>query len=738
MTSPRKTPLLAALAAAALLAGCELGGSESTFAPAASCTPVSGACSADADCCSYGCAAGVCVANPIPGGLCRTSDDCGLAVSATGGYRDMACLSGHCTTEYTCREDADVCGGDGDCCSGNCVGASYASSGTCRANGAPVVSLGEDRPVPRRRPVTVSATVSDPDGDTLVYGWSLVTRPAGSAAALTASTGAAAPAFTPDLEGTYVVRLTVTDGTAGQRARLTSADEVTFTAVNTPPAVAALPAQPHASRNVLQALAAAVTDADGDAITCTFSVLRPGAAAATPIAGPAACGASFTASFTPDVEGEWTVRLDATDGVNGVTATAAYACVNDPPVAVAGVDRHWNLAEAGAPAAPLALLGASDDANGDPAATTTWTVEAPLPAGTTYAAGEVIATTPALAFEPDVTGVFTLRYAVTDRPGSEGADALTVNVAGPVRPLAHDVRDADHAHAAGKLVLVGANPEPGSDPATAKLGLVSVVDLASGAESTFAVGGAPLTQVDVSEDGTFAIVADGAWIRRIGLATSPMTEDWALAQPSVDLAVVGAHVYAFQTTGSAQILRLTGTSAVGTGYYGSNGVGAPAASVLYAAEQGYDVERYTVSGTGSNQGGLTAAGWISPTFCASRKLWLTQNGQHLVDSCGSVFDASLTSSSSIATEQVPAGVVHLDSSASPAQAVAVTGGTTVLRFNDTFVASAPDTLPHWATPSGAFAAASGRFAFVRASGERWVVVTAQHDGATRTGIVRFP
>jgi len=724
-----RAPHRATLLLVVLLAGCQLGGDTTTFAPAASCTPVSGACGENADCCSYGCASGICVANPLPGGLCRTSDDCGIAASATS-FQDMACVSSHCTTDYVCRQTDDVCASDGDCCTGNCVGGTYAVAGACRANQAPVVSLGDDRSVPWHRTATVTASVVDPDGDTLVYGWTLVSQPLGGTAALSSTTGSTQPTFTPNVEGSYVVRLTVTDGLAGQRDRLTASDEVVITAVNTPPVVGTVASQPHASRNVSQPLSATVSDPDGDPLTCTWSVTAPGGAVST-VAGPAACTGSFGGAFTPGVEGDWTVRLSVGDGVNTTDATATYTCVNDPPVAVAGLDRAWNLGEPAASTPALHLVGSSDDVNGDAPATTTWTVVAPLPAGTAWAAGDVVSTLPAADFVPDVVGTFTLRYAVTDRPGSEGADAVAVDVARHVRLLAHDVRDADHAHAIGKLVLVGANP------ASATSGLVSVVDLATGAEASFAVGGAPLTQVDVAEDGTFAMVADGTWIRRVTLGATP-AEAWAVSQPSVDLAVAGANAYAFPTTGSSQIVRISSTGTlVGTGYYASNGIGHPAGTYVYAADSYYDIDRYSVSGSGGGQGTLSASGYISTSgYCTGRKIWLTQNGQHLVDTCGSVFDASMTSSTSISTEQVPSGVVHVDSSAA-GQVVAVTGGTSVLRFNDTFVASTPDALPHWASPTGDRATAYGEFVFLAADGSRWVVVTATHDGQERTGLVRL-
>lgn len=57
----------------------------------------------------------------------------------------------------------------------------------------------------------LSATASDPDGDPLTLAWTLVDAPAGSAAALTATSGLAT-SIVPDLAGSYAVSFTASDG----------------------------------------------------------------------------------------------------------------------------------------------------------------------------------------------------------------------------------------------------------------------------------------------------------------------------------------------------------------------------------------------------------------------------------------------------------------------------------------------------------------------------------------------
>ncbi len=76
--------------------------------------------------------------------------------------------------------------------------------------------------------ITLSTTASDADGEELAYAWSFNQLPEGSAAEL-AGADTAEPSFTPDLAGSYVVLLTVTDpngATATDTLTLSASDEV--------------------------------------------------------------------------------------------------------------------------------------------------------------------------------------------------------------------------------------------------------------------------------------------------------------------------------------------------------------------------------------------------------------------------------------------------------------------------------------------------------------------------------
>lgn len=79
-------------------------------------------------------------------------------------------------------------------------------------NGIPVADAGRDQSIVTGSTASLDGTGSvDPDGDSLVYTWTMISRPGGSAASLS-SAGTANPSFVADVDGSYQVSLTVSDG----------------------------------------------------------------------------------------------------------------------------------------------------------------------------------------------------------------------------------------------------------------------------------------------------------------------------------------------------------------------------------------------------------------------------------------------------------------------------------------------------------------------------------------------
>lgn len=78
--------------------------------------------------------------------------------------------------------------------------------------------------VPRQTQVELSATAIDPDGDGLLYNWTFVSVPLGSTADFN-NEHVVNPVFMPDMDGTYQIRVFVSDGT-----HTVASDIVTVTA----------------------------------------------------------------------------------------------------------------------------------------------------------------------------------------------------------------------------------------------------------------------------------------------------------------------------------------------------------------------------------------------------------------------------------------------------------------------------------------------------------------------------
>jgi hypothetical protein len=79
-------------------------------------------------------------------------------------------------------------------------------------NAEPVANAGANQSVFTGAMVALdAAATTDPDGDVLSFAWALLTAPAGSNAALSASTGILS-SFAADVAGSYTIQLTANDG----------------------------------------------------------------------------------------------------------------------------------------------------------------------------------------------------------------------------------------------------------------------------------------------------------------------------------------------------------------------------------------------------------------------------------------------------------------------------------------------------------------------------------------------
>jgi hypothetical protein len=427
--------LLATLVLAAV-AGCRIEGDPEVDPVASTCNPVTYACRDHADCCSFACVNGACIANTVVGGLCRTSDDCSSLI-------DMKCIRGQCKTGYQCLGLADVCPADNDCCTGNCVGdaAFPQTDGICGGQTAPVAADGSAT-LPYFKTATLGPIVAtDAEGDTLRYEW-VLSSVNGAPPATPWSGIGATPSFFPSLDADYAFTVVVTDGPASQRMRYSDTARFTLHAVNLAPVVEADPSNATSSslRNRALTLAGTVSDPNLAAapVSCGWFAKPPGGAE-TPVPGGswASCPATPTVTFTPPIdglEGPWEFRLEASDGalttsdVRVVTITnaapvalaCAYECQLPPPGGIPFV-RVGNLGPPGARAPAIPLHGSATDDNSDETtAGFSWEWRLKAVAPSSFLSPHVLAsgtgsTRPYDAsFEPDAVGTFTLELHVDD------------------------------------------------------------------------------------------------------------------------------------------------------------------------------------------------------------------------------------------------------------------------------------------------------------------------------------
>lgn len=173
-------------------------------------------------------------------------------------------------------------------------------------NQAPSASVGSsNRSVPTGKLVEVSGSAYDSNGDAVTWAWTLVSKPAGSAAAL-ASASTNPTSFVPDVDGDYVVSLVARD------AELSSTPAIlTLTASNTRPVAKAGVDRTAALGASVALSGSASSDDNGTPLTFAWTLASRPAGSAAALGSPDAA----VATFVPDLEGVYVARLVVSDGV---------------------------------------------------------------------------------------------------------------------------------------------------------------------------------------------------------------------------------------------------------------------------------------------------------------------------------------------------------------------------------------------------------------------------------------
>jgi RHS repeat-associated protein len=272
-------------------------------------------------------------------------------------------------------------------------------------NRPPVANAGPDQSVAVNTTVTLDGSQSsDPDGNPLIYKWSILSKPAGSTAALSSPT-AVRPTLLIDKPGQYLLQLLVNDGQVNSAPA-----QVQISTVNSKPVAAAGADQSGPLTTIITLDGSASTDVDGDPLTYSWTL--------TPPTGSTATLSSATAvkpTFTIDKPGTYTAQLVVNDGtVNSDPDTVVISTQNSKPVANAGPDQSATVTST------VTLDGSgSTDVDGN-SLTYQWSLT--VPASSTATLSSVTAVMP--TFVLDKPGTYTAQLIVND--GTVNSDEDTV------------------------------------------------------------------------------------------------------------------------------------------------------------------------------------------------------------------------------------------------------------------------------------------------------------------------
>jgi len=309
--------------------------------------------------------------------------------------------------------------------------------GAILSNKPPVAVAGAAQTVhPGERVTLDGGASSDPDLNyPLSYAWSVIARPAGSAAELSGP-ASVSPSFTPDALGDFVVELVVTDSKGG----VSSASRVVVSTDNSVPVADAGSDQAlTVIGTVVQLDGSRSYDADGDGLGFAWSFRSKPEGSLAVLDDPTAA----TPQFSADVHGRYELQLTVSDAWSAsAPAVVAVSFDNLAPTADAGDNQSVLEGDT------VVLDGSgSADANGD-AVAYRWSIVS-LPAGSAAALSDPLART--CTFVADRPGLFVVSLTVDDGFASSAPSNVEI--------LAVSHRDALIASLQQLIVVINGLPD---------------------------------------------------------------------------------------------------------------------------------------------------------------------------------------------------------------------------------------------------------------------------------------
>ncbi len=322
-------------------------------------------------------------------------------------------------------------------------------------NVPPVANAGSDQTVKLGDTVLLNGSNStDADGDSITYSWSLSNKPAGSTAALSDPT-ASKPTFVADKSGSYTATLVVNDGKVDS-----DSNEVIISTENVPPIANAGPDQTSKVGNTVTLDGSGSTDADGNKLTYSWSLITKPANSTATLLGDQG---GVNPGFVVDQPGDYVAQLIVNDGqVNSDPDTVTISTQNTKPVANAGADQTSKVGNT------VTLDGSSStDVDGN-TLSYQWTLQ--KPAGSNASLLGANSATP--GFVIDKPGDYVATLVVNDGQVNSDPDSVTISTQN-TKPVAN--AGPDSSTVVGNTVLLngGGSSDPDNDPLTYHWSLIT-------------------------------------------------------------------------------------------------------------------------------------------------------------------------------------------------------------------------------------------------------------------------